>query len=213
MLKAHKIFAAVSVTLFTLFVQGYILTNFSLFPTLGTFDKVFTFTFPFVMSAFLWCLLEQSRLKWRTILKIMVAMVILNIVLGAVLVKFTSLTDIYIAREYKKLNEDFLKANLTVVNTPLYVTFKDNMEKLDPVGLADAKKNYYDIKSVDEYMSDLIRITTNNSTLTALKDKLAEIDNDHYISLSEYQSFIDIAKTLPDSKEAQVYKNIYNKIR
>lgn len=213
MLTSHKIFVAVSLTVFTLFFQGYILTNYSLFSTLDTFNKIFTVVFPFVMSAFLWCLLEQTKLKWRAILKIMVVMVLFNMVLGSVLVKFTSLTDIYISREYSKLNEDFLKANPAVVELPLYVEFKNNMDKLDPVGLGQAKKQYYDIKSVDEYMSDLIRITTNNSNLTPLKVKLAEIDNDHYISIEEYQSFVNVAKTLPESKESQVYKNIYNKIR
>lgn len=213
MLIAHKIFAAVSVTFFTLLAQGYILTNYSLFPTLGAFEKVFTIVFPIVMSAFLWCLLEQSKLKWRTILKIMVVMVLFNIALGLVLVKFTNLPDLYIAKEYKKLNEDFLTANPAVVDLPLYIEFKHNMDKLDPVGLGQAKKQYYDIKSVDEYMADLIRITTNNSNLTPLKVKLAEIDSDHYISIEEYQSFVNVARTLPESKESQVYKNIYSKIR
>lgn len=213
MLTSHKIFVAVSLTVFTLFFQGYILTNYSLFSTLDTFNKIFTVVFPFVVPAFLWCLLEQAKLKWRTILKIMMVMVLFNMVLGAVLVKFTSLTDIYISREYSKLNEEFLKANPAVVDLPLYVDFKNNMDKLDPVGLSQAKKQYYDIKSVDEYMSDLIRITTNNSNLTPLKLKLAEIDSDHYISIEEYQSFINVTKTLPESKESQVYKNIYSKLR
>lgn len=213
MLRAHKIFAGVSLIVFTLFFQGYISTNYSLFPTMGTFNKIFTVVFPFVMSAFLWCLLEQSKLKWRTILKVMLAMIVFNIVLGAILVKFTNLKDIYISREYKKLNEDFLKANPAVVDLPLYIEFKNNMDKLDPVGLGQAKKQYYDIKSVDEYMSDLIRITTNNSNLTPLKVKLSEIDSDHYISIQEYQNFVNVAKTLPKSKESEVYKTIYSKIR
>jgi hypothetical protein len=123
------------------------------------------------------------------------------------------LTDIYISREYSKLNEEFLKANPAVVDLPLYIEFKNNMDKLDPVGFGKAKKQYYDIKSVDEYMSDLIRITTNNSNLAPLKVKLAEIDSDHYISMEEYQSFINVANTLPESKESQVYKNIYSKLR
>jgi hypothetical protein len=213
MLTSHKIFVAVSLTVFTLFFQGYILTNYSLFSTLDTFNKIFTVVFPFVMPAFLWCLLEQAKLKWQTILKIMVVMVLFNMALGAVLVKFTSLTDIYISREYSKLNEEFLKANPAVVDLPLYIEFKNNMDKLDPVGFGKAKKQYYDIKSVDEYMSDLIRITTNNSNLAPLKVKLAEIDSDHYISMEEYQSFINVANTLPESKESQVYKNIYSKLR
>lgn len=213
MLTSHKIFVAFSLILFTLFFQGYILTNYSLFSTLDAFNQIFTVVFPFIMSAFLWCLLEQAKLKWRTILKIMLVMVGFNMALGAVLVKFTSLTDIYISREYSKLNEDFLKANPAVVDLPLYIEFKNNMDKLDPVGLSQTKKQYYDIKSVDEYMADLIRVTTNNSNLTPLKVKLTEIDSDHYISIAEYQSFINVAKTLPESKESQVYKNIYSKIR
>jgi hypothetical protein len=212
MLKAHKIFAAVSVTIFTIFLQGYILTNFSLFPTLGTFDKVFTIIFPFMMLSFLWCLLEQSKYKWRTILKIMVAMVVFNTALGAVLSKFTHLTDIYVSREYNKANEAFLHANPAVVNLEQYKTFKHNMDNLDAYGLAEAKKNYYNIKSVDGYMADLIRITTNNSAIPELKVKLAEIDSDHYISIMEYDDFVKLVKTLPESKETQVYKNIYNKL-
>jgi hypothetical protein len=212
MLKAHKIFAAVSVTIFTIFLQGYILTNFSLFPTLGTFDKVFTIIFPFMMLSFLWCLLEQSKYKWRTILKIMVAMVVFNTALGAVLSKFTHLTDIYVSREYNKVNEAFLQANPAVVNLEQYKTFKHNMDNLDAYGLAEAKKNYYNIKSVDGYMADLIRITTNNSAIPELKVKLAEIDSDHYISIMEYDDFVKLVKTLPESKETQVYKNIYNKL-
>lgn len=212
MLKAHKIFAAVSVTIFTIFLQGYILTNFSLFPTLGTFDKVFTIIFPFMMLTFLWCLLEQSKYKWRTILKIMVVMVVFNIALGAVLSKFTRLTDIYVSREYNKVNEAFLQANPAVVNLEQYKTFKHNMDNLDAYGLAEAKKNYYNIKSVDGYMADLIRITTNNSAIPELKVKLAEIDNDNYISIMEYDDFVKLVRTLPESKETQVYKNIYNKL-
>lgn len=212
MLKAHKIFAAVSVTIFTIFLQGYILTNFSLFPTLGTFDKVFTIIFPFMMLTFLWCLLEQSKYKWRTILKIMVVMVVFNIALGAVLSKFTRLTDIYVSREYNKVNEAFLQANPAVVNLEQYKTFKHNMDNLDAYGLAEAKKNYYNIKSVDGYMADLIRITTNNSAIPELKVKLAEIDSDHYISIMEYDDFVKLVNTLPETKETQVYKNIYNKL-
>lgn len=212
MLKAHKIFAAVSVTIFTIFLQGYILTNFSLFPTLGTFDKVFTIIFPFMMLTFLWCLLEQAKYKWRTILKIMVAVVVFNIALGAVLSKFTHLTDIYVSREYNKVNEAFLQANPAVVNLEQYKTFKHNMDNLDAYGLAEAKKNYYNIKSVDGYMADLIRITTNNSAIPELKVKLAEIDSDHYISIMEYDDFVKLVNTLPETKETQVYKNIYNKL-
>lgn len=212
MLLSHKIFVAVSLATFTLFFQGYILTNYSLFSTLDTFNKVFTIVFPFVMMGFLWGMLEQSRLKAMTILKMIVVMILSNIVLGAVLVKFTGLTDMYIAHEYKSTNEAFLNANPAVVNLDKYKEFKHNMDNLNPNGLAQAKKDYYYIKSVEEYMADLIRITTNNSSITELKVKLAEIDSDHYISIMEYDDFVKVVRTLPESKETQVYKNIYSRI-
>lgn len=212
MLKAHKIFAAISLLVFTIVAQGYIITNYTKFPTLDTLNKAFILIFPFIMLGFLWGVLEQSRLHWKVILKLVIAMVLANIVLGAILVKFTDLSDMYVAREYKELDEKFLKANPAVVNLELYKEFKHNMDNLEPIGLDKANKNYYHIKSVDEYMADLIRITTNDSSIQELKAKLVEIDADHYISIMEYDDFVKVVKTLPETKETQVYKTIYSKI-
>lgn len=212
MLKAHKIFAAISLLAFTVMAQGYIITNYAKFPTLDTLNKAFILMFPFIMLGFLWGLLEQSRFDWKVILKLVIGMVLVNIVLGFILVRFTHLSDLYVEREYKILDEKFLKANPAVVNLKLYKAFKHDMDNLNPVGLDKANKNYYHIKSVDEYMADLIRVTTNDSDITELKDKLAEIDADHYISIMEYDEFIKVTKNLPETKETQVYKNIYSKI-
>lgn len=213
MLLAHKIFATISLIVFSLLFQAYFITNYPLFQTLDTFNKVFTITFQFLMIGFLWALLDQSKLKTLTILKLLVLMFILNICSGIIITKFTDLTDIYVKREYASIDKDLLETNPAVVEQPLYKEFKTNMDKVDPFGLSAAKKNYYNIKSVNEYMADLIRITTTNSNLSELKVKLAEIDNDHYITVKEYDSFIKIVNTLPDSKESQVYKTIYSRIR
>lgn len=213
MLLAHKLFVVFSIIVFTLFFQGFVVTNYSLFPTLDVTNKWFTGIFPFIMLGFFWAILEQARLKVKTILKIFLSVVFLNVLVAYPFAKYSGLSEMYLAHEYKKLDDDFLKANPAVVDLDSYKNFKKGMESLDPFAYDHAKTNYYNIKSVDEYMSDLIRITTNNSNIPELKVKLAEIDTDHYISVAEYREFIEVVKILPVTKETEVYRTIYNKIR
>lgn len=213
MLLSHKLFVGFSIIIFTMLFQGFVITNYSLFPTLNLANKWFTTIFPFIILGFFWAILEQARLKVKTILKIFLSVVFLNVLIAYPFAKYSGLSEIYMAHKYKKLDDDFLKANPAVVNLESYQNFKKGMETLDPFAYDNAKQNYYNIKSVDEYMSDLIRITTNNSNISELKVKLAEIDDDHYISVAEYLKFIEVVKTLPVTKETEVYRTIYYKIR
>lgn len=213
MLLAHKLFVITSIVIFTLFFQGFVVTNYSLFPTLDLTNKWFTGMFPFIILGFFWAILEQARLKVKTILKIFLSVLLLNVLVAYPFAKYSGLSEMYFANKYKKLDDDFLKANPAVVNLDSYKKFKKGMNSLDPFAYDEAKINYFNIKSVDEYMSDLIRITTNHSNIPELKTKLAEIDTDHYISIFEYHEFIKVVKTLPVTKETAVYKTIYDKIR
>lgn len=212
MLKAHKIFATISLLAFTIMVQGYIVTNYATFSTLDTINKVFTMVFPLIFIGFLWGVLEQSRLHWKIIVNLVVGILLANIILGFIIVKTTDFPEQYLTKKYQDMNDVFVKTNPDVVQLEQYKEFKHSMDLLDPIGLQKAKDNYYHIKSVEGYMADLIRITTNGSNIPELKAKLAEIDADHYISIMEYDDFVKLVKTLPETKETQVYKNIYSKI-
>lgn len=212
MLKAHKIFATISLLVFTVMVQGYIVTNYATFSTLDTINKVFTLVFPMIFIGFLWGVLEQSRLHWKIIIKLVIGTLLANIILGFIFVKTTDFPEQYLTRKYQDMNDVFVKTNPDVIQLEQYKAFKHSMDMLDPSGLQKAKDNYYHIKSVEGYMADLIRVTTNASNIPELKAKLAEIDADHYISIMEYDEFVKVVRTLPETKETQVYKNIYSKI-
>lgn len=212
MLKAHKIFATISLLIFTVIAQGYIVTNYATFSTLDTINKVFTLVFPLIFIGFLWGILEQSRLHWKIILNLVIGTFLANIILGLILVNTTDFPEQYLTKKYQDINDVFVKTNPDVVKLEQYKEFKHSMDILDPSGLQKAKDNYYHIKSVEDYMADLIRVTTNGSNIPELKAKLAEIDADHYISIIEYHDFVKVVKSLPETKETQVYKNIYDKI-